>query len=86
MITPDKLPNALYALQGVLIKARQMAYNGAPGTTIADILDSAETLPRFIASGTDETEKFRRCLASIAERHKCAFVLQYFDEPAPPKW
>jgi len=77
MIKPDKLSNALYALQGVLIRGRTMAYNGAPARDLADLLDAAETLPRFIASPTDETEKFRLCLASIAERHKCAFVLQY---------
>jgi small-conductance mechanosensitive channel len=86
MITSSKLPNALYALQGVLIKRRQMAHKGAPATTIAQILDSAEMLPRLIASETDETDQFRRYLVNISEKHECAFILQRFDEPAPPKW
>jgi len=86
MIPPNQLPSALYALQGVLIKARQMAYCGAPSMEIADILDSAENLPRLIASETDETDRFRRCLVAIAEKHKCAFILQRFDEPGPLSW
>ncbi len=86
MIRVEKLPNALYALQGVLIRARSMAYEGAPGREIADLLDTAEMLPRFIASETDETENFRQYLAEIAEKHKCGFVLQHFDESAPLNW
>jgi hypothetical protein len=86
MIAQNKLPNALHALHGVLIKARQMAYSGVPSATIADLLDSAEMLPRLIASEKDETHEFRRYLAAIAEKHKCAFILNYFDELTPPNW
>ncbi len=86
MIKPEKLPNALHALQSVIVKARSLAYNGAPAPQIADILDAAEMLPRLIGSETDETDKFRRYLVEIGERHKCGFVVQYFDDPSPPKW
>jgi hypothetical protein len=86
MIAPNKLQNALRALHGVLIVARQMAYTKAPGAAMADILDSVEILPSLIASEMDETDQFRLYLASIAEKHKCVFVLQYFDEPVPPNW
>ena len=37
---------------GVLIRARAMAYEGAAGRDLADLLDTAEMLPRFIASET----------------------------------
>jgi hypothetical protein len=86
MISLDKLPGALYSLHGVLVMARQMAYTGSPGAAIADILDTAEMLPRLIACETNETDQFRRYLDHIAEKYKRAFVLQYFDEPAPPNW
>jgi hypothetical protein len=86
MIRPSKLPNALYALQGVLVRAREMAYKGTSGEELADLLDTAEMLPRFIASEADETDKFRQYLEEIARKHKCAFVVQHFDEPIPPKW
>lgn len=86
MIRPEKVPNALYALQGVLVRARTMAYEGAPGEELADLLDTAEILPRFIASEEDETDRFRQHLEEVAKRHRCAFVLQRFDEPVPSKW
>jgi hypothetical protein len=86
MIKPEKMPNAVYALQSVLIKAREMAYQSASARDLGGILDYAEMLPRFIASEEDETDKFREYLAEIADGYKCAFVLQRFDEPAPPKW
>jgi hypothetical protein len=80
------MPNALYALQGVLIHARAMAYKSAAGSELGDLLDTAEMLPRYIASDSDETESFRRYLAEIAAKHKCAFVLERFDEPMPQRW
>ena len=86
MISEGKLGNALYALQGVLVKARQMVCSGASAATIADILDSAEMLPRLISSKADETDRYRRYLSSIAHSHKCAFVLERFDEPIPSAW
>jgi hypothetical protein len=86
MIKPEKLPNALYALQGVFVRARAMACEGGQGRELADLLDTAEMLPRFIASEADETDKFREYIEEIARKHKCAFIVQYFDEPTPPKW
>lgn len=84
MIKSEKVPNAFYALQGVIIRARLMALTSSEG--VADLLDYAEMLPRFIASDEDQTEKFRAYLDEIAERYKCAYVLERFDEPIPPAW
>lgn len=84
MIKSEKLPNALYALQGVLIQARFMALRSTEG--VAGVLDYAELLPLFIASDDDQTDKFRTYLVEIAEQYKCAYVLERFDEPMPPKW
>jgi hypothetical protein len=84
MIKSEKLPNALYALQGVLIRARTMASNSSVG--LLDLLDYAEMLPRFIASEADETDKFREYLFEIAEQYNCMFVLERFDDLVPPKW
>lgn len=84
MIRPEKMRNALYALQGVLVQARDMAFRGAPG--LADLLDTAELLPCFIASDADETDKYRQYLVEIARKHKCGYVLQRFDERVPEQW
>lgn len=87
MIRPDKLNNALYALQGVLIQARRMAYEEASHKEIARLLDYAEELPRFIAAAEDKTEVFRQSLTEITTRYNSYFALQRFDEsPAPEKW
>ena len=86
MIKPEKVPNALYALQGVLIHARMMAYEGAPHKKLAGILDAAEILPRLIASDEDETERFRRYVEGISIDYKWANILVRFDEPVPPAW
>jgi hypothetical protein len=86
MIASDKLPNALYALQGVLIYARSLANHPSNAKEAAALLDYAEHLPRLIASEVDETNKFRDVIAEIASRYKCAFVLQRFDEAVPSAW
>ena len=86
MIAPDKFPNALYALQGVLIRARAMANEPDKTKELAARLDYAEYLPSLIAKQTDETNNIRAILEEVGERYQCAFVLQRFDEPAPPNW
>ena len=86
MIDPTKLPNALYALQAVLVRARAMANEPNKREELVDLLDYAEYLPCLIAKQTDETDRFRANLEEISNRHQCAFVLQRFDEPVPPTW
>jgi hypothetical protein len=86
VIKPDKVNNALYALQGVLVQARFMAHQGESHHKLAEILDAAEYLPFLIVNKTDETDHFRGCIADIATKFKCAYVLNKFDEPTPPGW
>lgn len=86
MITPNKLPNALYALQGVLIRARAMANEPDKAKELAELLDYAEYLPSLIAKQTDETNNFRAILEEVSKCSQCAFVLQRFDEAAPSNW
>lgn len=66
MIRPDKIGNALYALNAVFFIARNMAYEKEPHQKIATVLDYAEMLPRFIASREDHTEDFRTYLEEMA--------------------
>ena len=84
MIRPDKLAQAVFALQGVMVAGRTMAYEGAPHERLADLLDAAEYLPWLISCATDETENFREWLEYIGENYGCAYVLQAFDDPAGP--
>lgn len=86
MIAPHKSANALYALQGVLIRARSLANEPNKSRELFALLDNAEHLPRLIANDRDETSNFRNLLEEIGARYQCAFVLQRFDEIAPSDW
>lgn len=79
VIRKDKLDNALYALQGVLIFARKMAYENKAHKEIADILDTAEYLPYLIFNDRDETENFRNHLLDIVDKYGCHICLERFD-------
>ena len=86
MIAADKLPNALYSLQGVLIHARSLANDPVAAAKLVALLDYAEYLPSLIANQTDETLNFRAVLEEVSHRYNCLFVLQRFDEPTPSNW
>lgn len=87
MIRADKFNSALFALQALIIKTREMAYKQENHAKIADILDYAEELPRLIASEEDQTNLFREILVEIAKKHNSYYALQKFDQhPTPDKW
>lgn len=86
MIRPDKRQNALYALQGLLIKARDLVHSSASGKEVAGILDYAEDIPRLLAVESDETERLRAIFSEVATRFQCPFVLSRFDDPSPKEW
>jgi hypothetical protein len=87
VIRAEKLPNALFALNGVLVLARAMAYEERPGSELADVLDAAEYLPRLLAMRGDQTEHFREVVATLASKDsKFQMVVDPFDQAAPPGW
>ena len=87
MIHSDKLGNALYALNGVLIQARFMAHERNDYEAIADVLDRAEELPRLMATIEDQTETFGMALAELASRYPdFQFVVDRFQQDLPAKW
>ncbi len=83
MITPEKLRNAFYAMQALLIHARFLAYKPDKAKQVVDMLDSAEYLPWLMACQSDETVRFREVLESVSKRYGCAYILQRFDDPVP---
>ena len=87
MIRADKLGNAFYALNGVLIQARFMAHDRNDNEAIADVLDRAEELPRLLAATDDETETFRAALTELASKYPdFQFVVERFQEEVPARW
>ncbi len=85
MITPDKQRNALYALQNLLVYARSMAYESGD-RRLAELLDSAEYLPKLIAEPSDRTETFRGVLEDLADAFAAPVLLADFDRPVPSQW
>jgi hypothetical protein len=53
MVRTEKADQALQALHRVLIGARLMAYQEESHSRIADVLDWAELLPRYLAARDD---------------------------------
>lgn len=86
MIFQEKLPNALYALQQLLVYARFISGDPNKSQTLFRLLDYAEYLPYLIASDVDETEQFHAVLIEIAQSCSCTFVLQGFEGDMPPGW
>jgi hypothetical protein len=87
VIRPDKTQNALYALNGILIATRAMAYDEQSHVAIAEVLDQVEYLPRLLADNSDKTDEFRAYLVDLVTMNpRFTFVLERFDEPAPQRW
>lgn len=83
MINPEKLQNAIYALHGVLIKARSLACYSKNNQEVIAILSRAEVLATMFRANKDETIAFRKILEKIAKSHDCNFVIERFDTTKP---
>jgi hypothetical protein len=79
MIVTDKEVAAMKALQAVLIRGREMAYEKVEHTKIADLLDTAEYLAGMLYEQSDMTVTFRQNLVGLAQRHSCGIALTLFD-------
>lgn len=87
MIDPRKLGSAFYALNTVLVLAREMAYDGRSGREIAEVLDIAEYLPKLMAEPEDHTVKFRDFLEQLVSKdRRFGLALERFDNVVPPRW
>ena len=83
MINPEKLQNALYALHGVLVKARAVACTSENNEEVIAILSRAEVLITMLGNDADETVAFRKMLERDATPDKWNFVLNRFDASKP---
>src|SRR5438105_1728909 len=64
MINRDLLPQALKALQRLIIHSKAQAYRTADHN-LAELLNDMELLPEFLADGPDRTEEFVEMLQGI---------------------
>ena len=85
MIHHGKYQNALCALQSILVRARWMAHE-AKAEQLAQLLDAAEVLPKYIAEPDDMTDTYRATVEEIAQAHNWAAPLERFDEECICAW
>lgn len=81
MIRSDRYPQALRALQKLIIHAKAQAY-AAGQTGVADLLNDVELLPEYIADDRDRTDDFAQMLEGILEVYpSCRYIVDEFDKP-----
>lgn len=83
MIRSDRYPQALRALQRLIVHAKARAYaSGQSG--LADLLNDIELLPEYIADPGDRTDDFLQMLEGIVEMHpSCRYIGEEFEKPSP---
>ena len=87
MVHARKLNSALFALNTVIVLAREMAYDERPCKELAGVLDVAEFLPRLLAETEDRTSDFREYLCHLSMMNgRFNLALERFDRDAPSKW
>jgi hypothetical protein len=79
MIHPDRVLQALRALQRLIHHAKAEAY-GSADPKLAELLNDMELLPEFLADGQDRTEEFVEMLQGIAQVHpSCRYIVEEFQ-------
>jgi len=84
MIPADQLPQALQALQRLIIHAKTWAYD-AGAAQLGALLNDIELLPEYLADPRDRTEEFGEMLAGIAHVHaSCRYIVEEFERASLP--
>ncbi len=83
MIPKEKLPQALKALQRLIVHSKAQAYQSGD-TQVADLLNDLELLPEYLADERDCTEEVVDMLQGIAQVHPgCRYILEEFAQTRP---
>jgi hypothetical protein len=79
MIQPEQYPQALKALQRLIIQAKSEAYQAGEGP-VAKLLNDVELLPEYLADEQDRTAEFIEMLEGIAQMHpSCRYIVEEFQ-------
>jgi hypothetical protein len=83
MIRSDQYPQALRALQRLIVHAKAQAYASAQ-SGVADLLNDLELLPEYIADERDRTDEFLQMLEGIVHVHPtCRYIVEEFERSSP---
>jgi len=69
MLKQEKLNSAILAIQDLVIRARNFAYQNYPNEKLAEFLDDIEYLPGLILEEEDRTELFEDYLEELCTQH-----------------
>jgi hypothetical protein len=84
MIPVDQFPQALNALQRLIIHAKARAYDSGD-TQLAALLNDIELLPEYLADPRDRTEEFVEMLTGIVRMHpSCRYIVEEFERASLP--
>ena len=84
MISAEHYPQALKALQRLIIHAKAQAYEVGE-TGLAELLNDVELLPEYLADEHDRTGEFVEMLQGIAQVHpNCRYIIEDFDRASAP--
>jgi hypothetical protein len=79
MIGTERLPQALRALQRLLVHAKAHAYR-AGDARLGELLNDMELLPEFLADERDRLEEFVEMLQGIAQVDpSCRYIVEEFE-------
>jgi hypothetical protein len=84
MILTEQYPQALRALQRLIVHAKAQAYE-AGQAQLGELLNDIELLPEFLADQADRTDEFMEMLQGIARIHpSCRYIVEESQRQAPP--
>ena len=79
MIRMERYPQALKALQRLIVHAKSRAYR-AGESQVAELLNDMELLPECLADENDRTGEFVEMLQGIAQVNPgCRYIVEEFE-------
>jgi hypothetical protein len=85
MIRAELYPQALKALQRLIVHAKAQAYQ-AGESRVAELLNDVELLPEYLADTRDRTGEFVEMLQGIAQANpSCRYLVEEFAQTSPSR-
>jgi hypothetical protein len=78
MIREDKLNNSILAIQDLVIRARNLAYQKHSVEELANFLDGIEYLPALILEKKDRTNEFEFYLEGLCNQYGFPEILDKY--------
>jgi len=76
MIPTEQYPQALRAIQRLIVHAKAQASEAGQGQ-LAELLNDMELLPEFLADEADRAREFMEMLQGIARMHpSCRYIVE----------